>query len=302
MMTALLVAGTRPLGAQELEPGAYTAVPVGVNFVSILTTISRGDIAFDPSAPISDASSTISTTALSLGRSLKIGDRLANVGIVMPYVIGNVEGKVLGIPETVQRSGPADFRLRAAMNLYGAPPMSMREFAAYRQGTIVGISLTLGAPLGQYASRKLINIGSNRWALKPELGLSRARGRWRLETYGGVWFFTANNDFFGRHVKQQRPITTLQFHLTYSIRRGMWVAGNTNFYAGGRTILDGTANSDLQRNSRVGATWLFPAGGGRAVRLAVSRGAYTTVGANFTSVSTVFQYVWGGKAGSKPRP
>jgi Putative MetA-pathway of phenol degradation len=242
-----------------------------------------------------DASSTISTTALSIGRVFRLGDRSANIGVAVPYVIGNVEGQVLGIPDSVQRSGLADLRVRAAMNLYGAPAMTAREFAAYRQSTIVGVSLHVVVPVGQYASRKLINIGTNRWAFKPEVGLSRARGRWTIETYGGVWLFTTNDEFFGDHVREQRPIALLQFHVEYTIRRGMWIAGNANFYAGGRTVIDGRASADLQRNSRVGVTWLFPAGRGRAVRLAVSRGAYTTVGADFTSLSAVYQYAWMGK-------
>jgi hypothetical protein len=294
-IAALLFAGIRPLAAQELEPAAYRAAPDGLNFASILTTLSSGDIAFDPAGPIADASSTISTTALSIGRVFRLGDRSANIGVAVPYVIGNVEGQVLGIPDSVQRSGLADLRVRAAMNLYGAPAMTAREFAAYRQSTIVGVSLHVVVPVGQYASRKLINIGTNRWAFKPEVGLSRARGRWTIETYGGVWLFTTNDEFFGDHVREQRPIALLQFHVEYTIRRGMWIAGNANFYAGGRTVIDGRESADLQRNSRVGVTWLFPAGRGRAVRLAVSRGAYTTVGADFTSLSAVYQYAWMGK-------
>src|SRR4030095_10123472 len=117
-IAALLFAGIRPLAAQELEPAAYRAAPDGLNFASILTTLSSGDIAFDPAGPIADASSTISTTALSIGRVFRLGDRSANIGVAVPYVIGNVEGQVLGIPDSVQRSGLADLRVRAAMNLY----------------------------------------------------------------------------------------------------------------------------------------------------------------------------------------
>jgi len=294
-LAALLVATVRPLAAQELEPAAYRAAPTGLNFASILTTFSRGDIAFDPSAPITDASSTISAAALSLGRVFRIGDRSANIGAAIPYVIGNIQGKVLGIPDDVQRSGQGDVRVRVAMNLFGAPAMTAREFAAYRQSTIIGLSLHLAVPTGQYATRKLINIGTNRWAFKPEIGISRARGRWTIETYGGVWLFTTNDEFFGDHTREQHPIASLQFHVEYTIRRGMWIAGNANFYAGGRTVIDGKASADLQRNSRVGVTWLFPAGRGRGVRLAWSRGAYTTVGADFTSLSAVYQYAWMGK-------
>jgi Putative MetA-pathway of phenol degradation len=295
-MTAFVVAasaGSAP--AQELDPNAYMPAPVGLNILSIATTISSGDLSFDPSGPISEASSTISTTALLLGRTLSVGGRSGNVSVVMPYVIGNVRGKYLGLTESVQRSGPADFRLRVAANLYGAPAMTVREFASYRHRTVVGTSLTVVAPLGQYSSRKLINIGTKRWAFKPEVGLARVSRRWIFETYAGVWLFTANGDFLGHRVREQRPIASAQFHVEYVIRPGMWLAGNVNFYAGGRTIVDGIPNIDLQKNSRVGATWFVPLVRGHAVRLAVSRGAYTTIGADFTSVSAVYQYVWRGR-------
>jgi len=292
---AIVAATAHAATAQELDPNAYMPAPVGLNLISVSTTISSGDLSFDPSGPISDASSTISTTALALARTLSIAGRSGNVSIAMPYVIGNVRGRLLGLSESVQRSGPADFRMRVAMNLYGAPAMTVREYATYRQRHIVGTSLTVVAPLGQYSSRKLINIGSKRWAFKPEVGFARVSRRWVFETYAGVWLFTDNDDFFGHRVREQRPIASTQFHLEYVIRPGMWLAGNVNFYAGGRTIVDGVANLDLQKNSRVGATWFVPIVRDHAIRLAVSRGAYTTIGANFTSVSGVYQYVWRGK-------
>ena len=60
-----------PVGAsaQELEPGAYWPLPRGLNIVTAVNSINWGDLAFDPAAPIDEASATINTTALAFARA-----------------------------------------------------------------------------------------------------------------------------------------------------------------------------------------------------------------------------------------
>jgi hypothetical protein len=147
-------------------------------------------------------------------------------------------------------------------------------------------------PLGQYDSSKLINLGTNRWSFKPELGLSRTYGQWVVELMAGVWLFTDNTNFVGGRTRTQDPIVATQGHLTYKFDRNTWLAADANFFAGGRTTLGGTENLDLQRNSRVGATFSSGLGGGHAIRASVSRGAYTTIGADFTSIAFAYNYAW----------
>jgi hypothetical protein len=109
--------------------------------------------------------------------------------------------------------GLADPRVRLSVNFYGAPALTLEEFAHYRQDILVGASLQVAAPLGQYDPGKLLNIGTNRWFIKPELGISKALGPVTLELAAGVTFYTPNHDFFGGHEKQQDPIYSLQGHL-----------------------------------------------------------------------------------------
>ena len=139
---------------------------------------------------------------------------------------------------------------------------------------------------------KLINIGSNRWAFKPELGLSHATGRWILDFYAGAWLFTANNNFRGQ-VREQKPIGTTQFHLSYNLRRRLWVGFDANFFVGGRTSVDGVRRLDLQRNSRVGTTVSVPLSRRQSVKVALSTGAFTTIGADFNAFAIGYQYLWG---------
>jgi hypothetical protein len=281
-----------PVSAQELEPGAYWPIPTGLNIATVVNSFNWGDLAFDPAAPIDEASARINTTALSFTRAFSLAGRSANAGAVLPVVGGHVEGLYLAQPTAVGRFGQGDPRFRLAMNLYGAPAMTPTQFASYQHRTIVGVSLTVAPPLGQYDSAKLINLGTNRWSFKPEIGFSQAHGPWIVEAMAGVWLFTNNTNFVGGTTREQDAIIATQFHLTYKFRRTMWLAGDANYFTGGRTTIGGRQNLDLQRNSRIGATFSRAINRHSAIRLALSRGAYTTIGANFTSIAGGYNYAW----------
>jgi len=278
--------------AQELEPGAYWPIPRGLNIATVVNSFNWGDLAFDPAAPIDQASARINTTALIFTRAFSLVGRSANLGVVVPIIGGHVEGLYLGEPAAVGRFGLGDPRFRLAMNLYGAPAMTPQEFASYRQQTIVGVSVTVAPPLGQYDSSKLINLGTHRWSFKPEVGLSRTYGQWVVEAMAGAWLFTDNTDFLGGRTREQDPIAALQVHLTYKFTRGMWLAGDANYFTGGQTTIGGKQNLDLQRNSRIGATFSKALDRHQAIRMSVSRGAYTTIGADFTSIAFGYNYAW----------
>jgi hypothetical protein len=277
---------------QELEPGAYWPRPTGLNIVTVVNSVNWGDVAFDASAPIDQASATINTTAFSFTRAFALGGRSANVGLILPVIVGHVEGRYLGEPAEADRFGLGDPRLRLAMNLYGAPAMTPAEFASYHQGAIVGVSATVAPPLGEYDPTKLINLGTNRWSLKPEVGVSLPYGHWVVEAMVGAWFFTDNKDFVGGRTRTQDAVFATQVHLTYKFKRSMWLAADANFFTGGQTTVGGTQNLDLQRNSRIGATFSSALGRHHAIRASVSRGAYTTIGADFTSIAVGYNYAW----------
>ena len=284
-----------PLGApaQELEPGAYWPIARGVNIVTGVASISHGDLAFDPSLPIQEGRANINTAVVAFTRAFGLSGRSANVGISLPVVGGHLEGIYLGVPAEAHRRGLGDPRIRVAMNLYGAPSMSPGEFALYEQRRILGVSVTVAPPLGQYDSTKIVNLGSHRWSIKPEVGFSQTfRARWVVEMMAGVWMFTDNDEFLQTRTRTQAPIVATQAHLTYRFSRSRWLAADANFYTGGRTAVDGRVNLDLQRNSRIGATFSSAIDRRQAVRVAVSRGAYTTIGADFTTIAVSYSYAW----------
>jgi Putative MetA-pathway of phenol degradation len=291
-MAAALLACPAFASAQELEPGAYWPLPVGLNIMTVMGGVNWGDVNFDPTLPVEDANATIGTTAVAFSRAFNLYGRSANASGSLPVLAGNLTGFYQGTYTEVDRFGLGDPRLKLAVNLYGAPAMTPAEFRAYRQRSIVGISVTVAPPLGQYEASRLVNLGTNRWSVKPELGFSHARGKWVFETMAGVWLFTDNDEFAPDRTREQDPILVTQFHLTHRFSPRMWLSGNANFFVGGRTTVEGLPNLDLQRNSRVGVTFSRSLRRGHALRLAVSRGAYTTIGADFSSVAVGYNFAW----------
>ena len=205
-------------GAQELEPRAYSPSPVGVNFVLFGLTHSTGEILTDPSLPIQDVEAELNAGVAGYGRTFGIFGHQASAVIAVPYVKGDISGNVFEQADSVSRSGIADTRLRLAVNLIGGEAMTPREFMKRTPRTTLGASLSISAPTGQYDPDKLINIGTNRWAFKPEIGLTIPHGPWMFDVFAGVWLFSANPDFFGGVHREQDPMPTLQGHVSYTFR------------------------------------------------------------------------------------
>ena len=252
-----------------------------------------GDVSFDPTLPIEDGNSTFGFAGFNLGRTLSIGGRYANVLVGLPYASGTVSGSVNGQFDEVSRGGLGDLGARIGVNLYGAPAMTAAQFRAYQARTIVGVSFSVNAPTGSYDAARYINIGTNRWAFKPEVGLSHRRGRWTIEGDLGFTFFTDNTEYVGR-TREQSSIGSLQGHLIYTIRPGFWVAGDGNFWNGGRVTVDGVPHLLQQKNSRVGVTAAVP-WGTHQFRISYSLGAYTTVGGDFQSIGISYSRAWAGR-------
>lgn len=288
-----------PARAQQLEPRAYANLPVGLNFLIAGYGYSQGDVLLDPSLPVSDAKAKVNTLLLGYVRSLDFWGNSGSIGLVLPYArisaSGQIStsGQVEPTPANVTRSGFGDPALRLAVNLYGAPALSPEKFREYKQDTIVGASLVVTAPWGRYDGSKLVNLGTNRWSFKPELGVSQALGAWILEGAFGVTFFSDNDDFFGGHTRKQDPLYAAQVHVIYYFDPGLWGALDLTYYAGGRTSVDGSLNDDLQQNSRWGATLGKTLDPHNALKLSFSTGVIARTGSNFQTVGLAWQHLWG---------
>jgi|tagenome__1003787_1003787.scaffolds.fasta_scaffold20826831_2 hypothetical protein len=290
---ALLIAGaSSDVFAQELEPRAYSPSPLGVNFLGLGYLRSAGGVAVDPSLPLDNVDAEVNAASLSYVRTFGLFGRSASIGFVLPYSRADVSGDVFEQQRSVTRTGWADPRLRLAVNLFGGPALDREEFAAREPSTAVGASLMVVAPLGKYDSDRLINLGSNRWAIKSEIGVYQPLGPWSLELYGGVWFYTDNDDFFGGVRREQEPIATLQAHVGYTFRPGLWLAADATYYAGGQSMIDGVRKEDRQENTRFGLTLSLPVAQGHSLKLNWSEGVTERIGTSFTTFGVTWQYTW----------
>jgi hypothetical protein len=304
VLACVLALGTillaRRAASQDLTPRAYLITPTGSNAVVVSDVYNDGDFNFEGTVPIEDATGKINTVAIGYYHSLALFGRSANLNVALPYGTGRFDGLVLGSPFTTNRDGLFDLPIRIAMNLAGGPAMDAVEWSKWRQKTLIGASLKVVIPVGQYDATKLINLGSNRWAFKPELGLSHRSGHWIVDAYGAGWFFTKNPEFFsnnmyyaGTRAQTQRPIGILEMHLSYDIRPRLWVSLDGNFWTGGVTALNGVENpSTLQRSSRVGITASAPLTTHQSVKLGFARGAYARFGGDYAIASAAWQYSW----------
>jgi hypothetical protein len=161
-----------------MEPRAYSNAPIGTNFVLAGYGNSSGEVSLDPSVPITDIDAKIHNGTVGYSRFFSLLGRTASAGLLLPYFDANITGNVGEEAREVNREGIGHMRFRVAINLLGGPALTAEEFAKRMPDTTVGLSLSVIAPTGVYASKYLINIGTNRWAFKPEIGLAQPIGNW----------------------------------------------------------------------------------------------------------------------------
>jgi hypothetical protein len=258
-LLVVLGIGVASVTAQELTPRFYAPAPTGGNIEVLGYGRSTGEVLFDPSLPFDDVNATINTSSLLYARTFSFFGRSANVGIGLPYVWGEIDGYVEGQYARVSRSGLADLRAQLTVNILGGPALTPKEFASVRPDTVVGLSLVVAGPTGQYDPAKLINIGSNRWSV------------------------------------EQSPIGTFQAHVGHTFRPRLWLAADATFYTGGGTRLNGTDKADTQSNSRLGVTLAVPVGRRSSLKVSWATGFTTRIGADFDTLGVALQTVWFGK-------
>jgi hypothetical protein len=303
LLGVITVLPCQTLNAQDLAPRAYVITPIHSNAVVMTESFFTGDLNFDGAVPITDATATANVPILTLYHSLRVFNRSANLSASLPYGVANFRGNVLGTETNVYRSGLLDSVYRFSINLIGGPAMDVSQFRKWRQKTILGASLRVVTPTGQYDSTKLINWGSNRWAFKPELGLSRRVGHWILDGYGAGWLYTANPKFFSQNQynpgisrQTQAPIAAFEGHLSYDFRPRLWASLDGNFWSGGATSLNGVENPVTeQKSSRIGTTVSVPVSKHQSLKFSYSNGAYVKYGGSFQNVSVGWQYSWLGR-------
>jgi hypothetical protein len=251
-----------PCLGEDMEPRRWAHLPIDANFIGSAYAYTEADIGFDPVLKIENGQMEMHTWAAKYIRTFALFEKTARVDLLQIYQKGRWTGLLDGVPTTVKRSGWYDTNLRFAINLYGSPPLKVKEYAAYRAATeaetIVGAGLSVQLPTGDYMADKLINLGTNRFTFRPQLGIVYSWGDWSLETTGLVALYTDNNEFFNGKKLEQAPLFIIHSHLIYTFHPGVWTGASAGYDYGGQSTVDGASKDDRKQNLYWAFSFGFP--------------------------------------------
>jgi hypothetical protein len=278
--------------AQEPEPRTYSNAPVGMNFVVVAYNPQWGSLLFDPALPVENASANIQAIAVGFAHSLDVFGTAGKVSVSAPIVSGRFRGEYLGEPAQATRRGLGDVRVMFVTNFLGAPALDRASYARWRQRTIAGASLQVVVPIGAYDADRLLNVGTNRWAVRPGVGMSRQAGPWIVEGTASVTFFSTNREFLRSHRFTQRPIGLFEINAIRYFTPRIWGGLHALWVVGGAGVVDGGPSGESQNNARFGASVSLPLAAGHSLKLGVAESAITRFGNDFVSLSVVYQRGW----------
>ena len=292
-VVGVVVVVSATASAQELEPRAYANAPVGLNFLVVGYDVAVGGFVADPALPLEDVDLRTHGPVLGFVHSLGVAGTSAKITVVVPAGVLSGSGVFDGVVRERDTSGLFDPIVRFSVNLLGAPALASREFASYRQDWIVGASLRLTAPLGRYDPSFVANLGTNRWSIKPEIGLSKAVKRWTFELAASATWFTDNDEFLVDHTREQDWIHAFQAHVIYTFRARIWVAADWTTYGGGATTIDGAPMTGALSATRLGATLSLPVTMRDSLKLSWSGGVSVRTAADYEAYALTWQHLWG---------
>ena len=282
------------LAAQDLEPRFLSPAPVGMSFGAVGYGYSVGNVMLDQALPLEDTRARVHGFSAGFARTIDVLGLSGRVSVAVPFATSTWSGELSGVDTSTTRTGFGDPLVAVAVNFLGAPALCGSEYATYRPTTVVGASLKLRVPLGQYEHTKFFNLGTHRWMVSPRVGVAQYVGRLTVEGYASVWFFTTNGDFFNGSVLSQDPIVGFQLHASYTFRRGLWAAVSAGQMLGGSLTIDGVDKDNAQTNNRFAVTLAIPVSTRHSLKVAYSSGISTRAGADFDTVVAAWQYRWGG--------
>lgn len=283
---------TCKLYTQDLNPWVYGNLPVKISAAVINYTYSTGNVLGDPGAPIQDFNLNTNILAVGYLRTFSFFGKLGRAQVIIPFSFMSGSLKFRGKDTSGTRTGFNDVSLRLGINIFGSPPLEIQDYRKFRQEKILGASLVITIPVGQYYTEKLINIGSNRWGFRPEIGASIRVGQFYLETYAGVKFSTKNSEYLENKTLRLSPLFGLQMHINHTFKNFMRVAFSLAYLNGGQTSVNDVNNDDYIRHLRSGLTFGMSFSPFHSVSLQVNTSLFTNISLDYKSINFTYTYTW----------
>ena len=274
----LLLAWLVPVAAfaQDLEPRRWTHLPVGTNVAGASYLYTSGEVLLDPVLELEDVTVESHAAIVSYVRTFGLLGTTGRLDLIVPIQSTRWEGRVSGTPASRDADGLGDPLVRLSVNFVGSPALSGADYMQYRMTrpvhTIVGAALVGVLPLGEYEPDRLLNLGQNRFTIRPQLGVVHLRGPWSYELTTSVDYFTDNDDFFGGNELAQDPVFATQGHVVRTLPSDWWVSVGTSYSTGGESAVNGVDKDDERRNLVAGFSVGFPLGETQGLKFAYLHG------------------------------
>ncbi|NQZ87966.1 MAG: transporter [Saccharospirillaceae bacterium] len=258
--------------AQDLEPRRWTPVPLGMQVFGVGYGYAGADIEFDPVMQVKDAELTLQVVGVSYVTSFKIANKLARFDVTIPWASGKWQGLLAEQPTEIQRNGFLDPVFRVSINLLGSPALKSDKLIPYLRGktsnTIIGAAISITAPLGEYHKDKLINLGQNRYTVRPQIGLLHTQGKWSYELTGSIFIYSDNDDFYVGKLRQQKPLYAIQSHVIHSLAQGKWISASVGYGIGGQSTIEGINKNDKRHTLLSAVSFGMPISRTQSIKIA----------------------------------
>ena len=293
LITIHLSIGPFKLDAQELEPRALTNLPKGLNFAAVGYAYASGNTLLDPALPLEDFNGSINSVVMAYVKSVNYFGASGKIDVVLPFAGGDFTGVFQEEGFTDSYTGFGDLRVRTTINLTGAPSLEPSEFKKFTQKTVSGLGVQVLIPTGTYKKERLPNLGSNRWSVRVTYGLSTSFNQWVVEGYVGAWFFSANNNFLGDNMLEQKALWILKGNIIRNLGvKGMWLAFSTGYGYGGQSDINNVRRDATISQLRLGLTYALPLSQKNTLKFTIASGIRFQEGSDFDVFGLTYSHKW----------
>jgi hypothetical protein len=150
LMVGFLTSRAALIQAQDLAPRAYVITPLHSNAIILSYGYYSGSLLLNGAAPVIGATGSYNVSIFTFYHSFGLAGHSANISGSLPYAVGTFEGEAVGVDQQIYRSGLLDTTFRLAVNLKGGPAMQVSEFSKWEEKSLLGVSLKMVTPSGQY--------------------------------------------------------------------------------------------------------------------------------------------------------
>lgn len=293
----ILLAALWPVraAAQFDGPRSYWKAPVNTHAFGLWYMRISGNASFTSLQFDRDLSTVANVAVPTYNGYFGLFGRSAIVFAGLPA--GELDVRLEGGPPHIDQTsgGLADGMAILDVNLIGAPAMNVREFAEWRNRTVIDVNFAFKPPMGDYDPHRLLNLGSNRWSFRLGFPLTQGIGAWEVgtrttfELYPYLWLFTDNEDFLDGRTQTQDPMVQIETHLTRDLTTWLWASAGYLYLGGGDTDVEGHTSSGSLDGHYAGGTLAAQFTNGFEL-IAIYGGTFDSGGVDYTYLRLQLQY------------